>query len=521
MTTRPTIRAANGLVASGHHLATAAGVAALRDGGNAADAAVAAAAVCAVVMPHRTSFGGDVFAQVYDARSREVRVINGSGAAPRSVTRGRFADAYPRYGAILATVPGAIAALADLAELGTLGLDRALQPAIGYAEDGFPVSDLLANGIAEEGERLAHDEEAARIFGPRGRWPRAGEMLQQPELAATLRVIARDGADAFYRGDLGARFAQGIDEIGGAIDRSDLAAHRTDHPEPLAIDYHGLRVFGQPPVSQGHILLEELAIAQGLDLRAQEWGSAELIHLMVETKKLAFADRDAHAGDPAHVEFDARRLLHADFIAGRRRALAAKASDRSEAGGLMTPADTTYLAVVDRDGNAVSLIESVFSAFGAACVVPRTGLLLNNRLTGFSLDARSPNALAPGKRPVHTLNTVMVLDGSMPRFVFGTPGRHAQVQTNFQLAVALIDFGMDVQQAVEEPRWFHESGRALGMERRFPDVVRRALAGRGHEISLLGDWDEITGGAQAIAIEPNGAFAGGADPRREGYAAGY
>src|SRR5204862_6656154 len=247
------------------------------------------------------------------------------------------------------------------------------------------------------------------------------------------RAGARDGADVFYRGDLGERLATAIASIGGAIDRADLAAHRTDRPDPLAIEYRGLRVFGQPPVSQGHILLEELAIVGEVDIRALEWGSADLIHLMVETKKLAFADRDAHAGDPARVEFDARRLLDADFVASRRRAVNAKASERSEAGSLMTPADTTYLAVVDRDGNAVSLIESVFSAFGSATVVPGTGILLNNRLSGFSLDARSPNALAPGKRPVHTPNAVIVLDGSLPRFRYGTPGRHAPAQTHSQV----------------------------------------------------------------------------------------
>ena len=522
MTTRPTVRAANALIASGHHLATAAGLAALRDGGSAADAAVAAAAVCAVVMPHRTAIGGDVFALVYDARTREVTAYNGSGAAPHALDRERFGAAFPDQGAGIATVPGFIAGLADLsAHHGRLGLDRALAPAIAYAEDGFPVSDVLAAATAEEGERLARDDEAARVFGPRGRWPRAGEMLQQPDLAATLRTIARDGADEFYRGELGERFATAIASIGGLIDRADLAAHHTDRPEPLAIDYHGLRVFGQPPVSQGHILLEELAIADGLDLASHERGSAELVHLMVETKKLAFADRDAHAGDPARVDFEARRLLDAGFVASRRRALNAKASERIEAGSFMTPADTTYLAVVDRDGNAVSLIESVFSSFGAACVVPGTGILLNNRLTGFSLDSRSPNAVAPGKRPVHTLNTVIVLDGSTPRFVFGTPGRHAQVQTNFQLAVGLIDFGLDVQRAIEEPRWYHDSGRTLKMERRYPEAVRRALGAKGHDVLLLGDWDEVTGGAQVIAIEPNGAFAGGADPRREGYAAGY
>jgi gamma-glutamyltranspeptidase/glutathione hydrolase len=510
------------LVASGHHLATSAGLAALRDGGNAADAAVAAAAVCAVVMPHRTSIGGDMFALVYDARSRDVTAYNCSGAAPHALEPDSFGTAFPAHGAAVATVPGVLAGFADLiADHGHLGLDRALAPAIGYAESGFPVSDVLARAIAEEGERLARDQEAAQVFVPRGRWPRAGEMLQQPDLAVSLRAIARDGADAFYRGDLGELFATAIASIGGSIDRADLAAHRTDRPEPLAIDYRGLRVFGQPPVSQGHILLEELAISEGLDLRSLEWGGAELIHLMVETKKLAFADRDAHAGDPARVDFDARRLLDAAFVAGRRQALNAKASEHSEAGSLMTPADTTYLAVVDRDGNAVSLIESVFSAFGAAAIVPGTGILLNNRLTGFSLEPRSPNALAPGKRPVHTLNVVIALEGSMPRFVFGTPGRHAQVQTNFQLAVGLIDFGMDVQQAIEEPRWYHDSGRTLKMERRYPEAVRRAVAARGHDVAVLGDWDEITGGAQAIAIEQNGSFAGGADPRREGQAAGY
>ena len=521
MTTRPTVRAANGLVASGHHLATAAGLAALRDGGSAADAAVTAAAVCAVVLPQRTSIGGDLFALVYDARAREVSAYNASGAAPRSLALDRFVAGYPEQGAIVATVPGVIGGWAELlADHGRLGLERALAPAIAYAEDGFPVSDRLAESIADDSERLGRDDEAARIFGPRGRWPRVGELFQQPDLAASLQAIASEGADAFYRGDLAERFVRGVATAGGAIAREDLAAFRVDRPDPLSVEYRGLRVFGQPPVSQGHILLEELAIAEGLGLGGYEWGGADLVHLMVETKKAAFADRDAHAGDPALTGFDAARLLDPEYIAARRRAVTAKAADRVEAGAFAA-ADTTYLAVVDRDGNAVSLIESVFSAFGSACVVPGTGILLNNRLSGFSLDPRSPNALAPGKRPVHTLNTVLALDGSTPRYLFGTPGRHAQVQTNFQLAVALIDHGMDVQRAIEEPRWYHESGRVLQMERRFPEAVRKALAGKGHEVAVVDDWAEVTGGAQAIAIEQNGVFSGGADPRREGYAAGY
>jgi len=482
---------------------------------------VAAAAVCAVVLPQATSAGGDLFALFYDSGAREVSAYNASGAAPRSLALDRFVAGFPEQGAIIATVPGAIAGWAELiADHGRLGLERALAPAIAYAEDGFPVSDSLADAIAEQGDRLARDEEAARVFGPRGRWPGVGELFQQPDLAASLREIATDGAEAFYVGGLAERFVRGVAAAGGALSREDLAGLRVDRPTSLSVEYGGLRVYGQPPVSQGHILLEELAIANGLGLADYEWAGADLVHLMVETKKAAFADRDAHAGDPAFTGFDAARLLDPAYVAARRRAVTGKAADRVDAGAFAA-ADTTYLAVVDRDGNAVSLIESVFSLFGSGCVVPGTGILLNNRLTGFALDPASPNALAPGKRPVHTLNTVIALDGSGPRFVFGTPGRHAQVQTNFQLAVALIDHGMDVQRAVEEPRWYHETGRGLQMERGFPEAVRKALAGKGHEIAVLDDWSEVTGGAQAIAIEQNGVFSGGADPRREGVAAGY
>ncbi len=517
-TTRPTVRSVNGLVATDHHLATAAGLAALRDGGSAVDAAVAAAAVCAVTQPHRTSIGGDLFALVYDAASRTVSAYNGSGAAPASLAIERFRAGFPAAGALNATVPGVIAAWGDLMrDHGRLDLARVLASAIGYAEDGFPVSDGLAGGFVAGGARL--DEEAARVYGPRGRLPHAGEILQQPDLAAVLREVARDGSAAFYRGPLAERIARGIASAGGAIDADDLAAHATDRPVPVTTAYRGLTVYGQPPVSQGHVLLEELAIAETLDMSQLAWGSADLVHHMVEIKKMAFADRDAYSGDPRAVPFDPMRLLSPAFVADRRRAIPARASDRTDPG--LLAADTTYLAVVDRDGNAVSLIESVFSEFGSASVVPGTGVLLNDRLRGFSLDAASPNALAPRKRPVHTLNTVIALDGMALRLVFGTPGRHAQVQTNFQLAVGLVDHGFDVQRAIEEPRWYHEAGRGLRMESRFSEATRRGLAGRGHEVQLLGDWAEVTGGAQAIAVDANGVFSGGADPRREGHAAGY
>jgi gamma-glutamyltranspeptidase/glutathione hydrolase len=521
VTTRPTIRSVSGLVATDNHLATAAGIAVLREGGSAVDAAVAAAAVCTVTQPHRTGIGGDLFALVYDARTRDVQAYNGSGAAPRSLDLGSFPDGFPNGGPRVATIPGVLAAFADLMDdHGTLGLERALAPAIQYAEEGFPVSDGLAEGFVDSGARL--DEECARVFGPRGRFPRAGEILQQTDLAQTLREVVVNGTAAFYGGDLGARIVEALAGMGGHIALDDLAGHATDRPEPIDVTYRGLRVFGQPPVSQGHVLLEELAIAEGLDMKEYPWGSADLVHQMVEIKKMAFADRDAYSGDPRKVHFEAERLFDGPFVAARRRAIPSKASERTDAGALAVLAtDTTYMAIVDRDGNAVSLIESVFSEFGAACMIPGTGIMLNDRLTGFSLDPASPNALAPGKRPIHTLNTVIALEGALPRLVFGTPGRHAQVQTNFQLAVALIDHAMDVQQAIEQPRWYHESGRALKVENRFAEQTRKGLAAKGHELALIGDWAEVTGGAQAIAIDENGVFSGGADPRREGNAAGY
>lgn len=518
MTTRRTVRAGNGIVASGHHLATEAGIAALRSGGNAVDAAVTAAAVLAVVKPMATSIGGDLFALAYEARGGTVRAFNGSGAATQSLDIEMLQGGFPSEGAILATVPGAVAAMgALLADYGRFDLQHALGPAINYAEDGFPVSDLLEADIGSNAARLRRDPECARVFLTAGRIPRAGEILRQPDLARSLRDIAQHGADTFYRGALAQRLSCGIGELGGAISMDDLAMHKTERTTPLALAYHGLTVHGQPPPSQGHVLMEELALAESFQLGQYPQRSAELVNLMVRAKELAFADRDAMSGDPHFVDFDARRLLETEFVAERRVAL--RSREQLPATEPLA-SDTTYLAVVDRDGNAVSLIESVFSQFGCAAVVPGTGVLLNNRLTGFSLDPRSPNALAPGKRPVHTLNTVLVTDEGRPRFVFGTPGSHAQVQTNFQLAVGLVDLRLDVQVAIEEPRWYHEAA-TLHVEARWPERTVRSLAALGHRISMLPEWSDLTGGAQVISIEPTGTLAGGADPRREGTAAGY
>jgi len=303
------------------------------------------------------------------------------------------------------------------------------------------------------------------------------------------------------------------------MSREDLAAHRTERARPLEISYRGRRVLVPPPVSLGFVLLEELAIFDGFSVAGTTWGDTELVHRMVEIKKLAFADRDRDAGDPRRVAFDAGSLLEPKHVAARRALISERAAE-PEAVAHAGATDTTYLAAVDGDGNAVSFIESVFHAFGAATIVPGTGILLNNRLAGFATDPRSPNVVAPGKRPMHTLNPVLVLENDRLRAVFGTPARDAQVQTNFQMAVALLDYGLDVQTAIDHPRWRHDVGRILQLESRFDPHVRDALAARGHKIQVIDAWAEPTGGVQAIVVQPDGTLAGGADPRREGTAAG-
>ncbi len=519
-TTRPTVASREGMVASGHPLATAAALDVLRDGGTAADAAVAAAAVCAVVLPHRTSIGGDLFALAFDHRTGRVDAYNGSGAAPTSVRADLFPGGFPKGGVILATVPGCVAGWEDLlAGHGRFGLDRLLAPAIRIAEDGYRVSAGLADALSRWGAKFSGDPEGARLFLPGGRPLQAGDVLRQPDLAWSLRRIADHGAADFYRGELAERLVNGSSSLGGALTLDDMAQHATEKTQPLSIRYRDLSVLVPPPVSLGFVLLEELAILDGIDLSEREWGDAELVHVMVEAKKVAFADRDRAAGDPRLTGFDARDLLGTRAIAARRSRIGPFAAD-PDAGIEAGATDTTYLAVVDRERNVVSLIESIFNAFGAAAVVPATGIVLNDRLAGFSLDPRSPNALAPRKRPMHTLNPVLVTQNGRPKGAFGTPARDAQVQTNFQIAVGLIDFDMDVQEVIEWPRWRHDTGRRLQLEGRAPVALREALAAKGHEVEMLEDWSTYTGGVQAIWIDDDGGLRGGADPRREGVAAG-
>ena len=523
---RPVVMGTHGLVAAGHPLAAQAGLAVLRRGGNAFDAAFTTAMVLAVVKPDMNGLGGDAFALLYPARERQVVALNASGPAPRSTSLEYFQVnlPQPRGGATVATVPGAVAAwFAMLDRFGTLPASELLQPAIEYAEEGFPTGYFLSGSITRYRADLEKFPNTARTFLPQGHPPQPFEKFYQPWLAHTLRRLAGQGPASFYNGELAQAIIRHCAQAGGFITEYDLAEYRPEWKTPLQTTYQNYTVYGQPPVSQGHVLLEALNILANDNLRAQGRDHPDTQHLLVEATRLAFADRYGLAGDPAFVDWPLDKILAQKHTMGLRQSI------KMEQAGLdpvpfsgSRGGETTYFAVTDRDGNCVSFIQSLFHAFGSGEMLGETGLLLNDRMVGFSLDPASPNCLAPGKRPVHTLNACLIMKDDRPYAALGTPGSDGQVQTNLQLISNLLDHTMPVQAAIEAPRWRRSPEGELSIEDRFNPATLAELKRRGHHLKSVGGWSDKMGGAQAIVIHPaSGVFMGGADPRREGYVAGW
>ncbi len=527
--TRPTALGTNGVVASPHYLASQSGLRALQDGGSAVDAAVAANAVLQVVYPHQCSPGGDLFLIVHDPREGRPVALNGSGRAPARATaadlRARGLVEMPLRGPLTVTVPGVVDAWHEaLARYGRLGLERLLAPAIAYAEQGFPVVPRLAAAIGENAGALRVSPAAAAVLLPGGRVPRAGQLLRNPDLAATYRAIAREGRDAFYKEAIAERIASAVGAAGGLLAGEDLAAHGSDWVEPLVTSYRGHEVYECPPNSQGLAALIALNVAEGFDLAALPPRGAEWQHLLVEATGLALAERDAYLTDPDAMAVDPGALLSKEHAEGLRARIGRRA------GPLPPPenpasGDTVYLCAVDRDGQCASLIQSLYYAFGSGLMVPGTGVLLQNRGAYFSLRDDHPNVLAPRKRTLHTLMPALMLRDGRPALVFGAMGGDGQAQTHLQLVANIVDAGLDVQEAIDAPRWVSRTGitehgpAPLLMESRFAPPLREDLAGRGHEVVPLGPWEQLMGHAQAIALRPDGVLAGGADPRGDGIAA--
>lgn len=524
------VQGPNGAVTSGHELATAAGIAVLRNGGNAMDAAITAAAVLSVARPHMNGLGGDMFLLYYEAASQRVFCLNasgwsGSGATPERV-RAVVGDtgAMPALGALTVTVPGAVRGwAAALERFGTLSWTAALVPAVQLAQSGLPVSRRLAADIAAQRAKLAADAEAARIYLPGGRPPRARSVLHQEDLAATLTRLQANGPDELYTGETARAIAHAMERMGGFLRAGDLAAYQPTWVEPIATTYHGLTVMTAPPNSQGIMLLELLRLLEPFDLQSMGHNSPDYLHTLAEAIRLAARDRDTSVADPAAMRTTVTRLLDPDRLAG----LSAMIDPTGQAPAAPVPdyadaPNTVYVTAVDAQGNAASLIQSLFHSFGSGIVVPSTGVVLHNRGALFTLDRSHPNVLAPRKRPYHTLTPALTLRDGRPWLLLGTPGGDGQTHTLVQVLHNVLLFGMTPQAAIDAPRLRRYSGVRLALEDRVPAAVRAALESRGYAVMTREGWTAEFGGAQAVLIDPEtGQKRAGADRRREGFADAY
>ncbi|MBM3788910.1 MAG: gamma-glutamyltransferase family protein, partial [Acidobacteria bacterium] len=397
-------------------------------------------------------------------------------------------------------------------------LAQVLEPAIDYAENGFPVSEIIAGQWAEQARKLSRHEWAARTFLVNGRAPRHGEMFANKNLAATFRTLAKEGRRALYEGEIARKIVEAVGAGGGVLSLRDLAEHGSNWVKPISVNYRGHDVYELPPNGQGIAALLMLNILEGIDLRRLGHNSAGYLHYLVEAKKLAFADRDRYVADPEFIRIPVERLLAENYAAERRKLISLDEARPDYPPGTVEGGDTIYLAVVDRDHNAVSLINSIYSAFGSGIVAGNTGICLQNRGAGFRLDADSWNRVEPRKRPLHTIIPGMVLRDGRPYFVFGVMGGDNQPQAHVQVFLNLVEFGMNVQEAGEAARFRHTGGE-LGLESGVGPDVRRLLVLRGHKVVTMVD---AYGGYQGILIDPqSGVLMGGSDPRKDGCAMGW
>ena len=525
-THRSNVSCRNGAIAASQPLAVAAGLETLRRGGTAIDAAITVSAVLSVIEPGASHLGGDAFVITHDAGSKRQSAFNGSGEAPNGATSDQFKSKIDHHGYRSATVPGLVSTWFEIHGAGgNLSMQEILQPAIEYANTGFPVTSGFVKRIAHHLKQVPDTKLFKSLNFPNNL--RAGDLLIQTELGRSLEAIAADGRGAFYEGEIAESL---IKSSNGWFDASDLARHRTRVIPPLKVSYRGVDVHGQPPPSQGMILMEELLLAEGFSL--SELSQAERIHMMVEAKKIAFQDRYEMLGDPEFIDINLERLFEASSIASRRAKIDMAKANIDTVTYNQEGSDTTYFLTADRDGNAVSWIQSVFHGFGASWVIPGTGIIMNNRLTGFSLDPKSPNFIAPGKRPAHTLNAWIATrpDGSLAH-VGGTPGANIQVQTNFQLITNAIDLSLSPQENAEAPRWQHLNGPStsdaeenfnglLQIENRIPSTVIDELKKLGHDVQELPPFGHGSS-VQLLETTESGSFILGSDPRSEGHAAGF
>jgi len=520
---RSTVYAPRGAVGTSQPLATGAALRILESGGNAFDAAVAAAAVLNVTEPYMTGIGGDMFAIAWSAREGRLVGLDASGragsrASPEALLA-EGADGVPYQGPRSITVPGALSGWDALLETyGTLTLAEALEPAIRIAEEGFPVTPIIARDWQNTADLLRRNTAASATFLSDGEAPRAGQWFRNPDLARTFRRIAANGAGELYGGELGREIVAGLDSLGGWVTLDDLRAQHVRWVEPLSMDYKGYTLWELPPAGQGVAALQMLEMLEGFDLKGMGHNSARYLHTLIEAKKLAYADLAGHVADPDFMEVTPTQLLDPGYLRGRAGLIdPARAADRPAPGSFSTDSETIYLSVADAQGNMVSFICSIFEYFGSGVVIPGTGFALQNRGAGFTLEVGHPNRLAPGKRPFHTIIPAFVTRDGRPWLSYGVMGGAMQPQGHVQVLLNLLEFGMDLQEAVDAPRFRHYSGTSVAIEALSSDVAEK-LRSMGH--TLRDPAGVSFGGAQAVMRLPRG-WAAASDPRKDGMAAGY
>ncbi len=525
--TRSMVVSRNGIVAAESPLAAQAGVRILERGGNAVDAAIATNAMMGVVQPMMNGIGGDLFVIVYDAKANKLYGLNASGWAPKGLTieyleRLGLRD-MPQKGVNSVTVPGVVDGWHKLAEkFGRKKLGEDLAAAIRTARDGFPIPEWTAAYWAAEVDLLRGDEEGGRVFLPGDRAPRVGEVFRNADLAASLEQIAQHGRDAFYKGEISKKILEAMKRHNGTMTPQDLAEYSSEWVEPISTTYRDWTVYEMPPNGQGLAALEMLNIMETFPLGQTGFGSAKTLHAMIEAKKLAFTDLAKYIGDPRGQKLPVARLLSKEWAAQRAKLINEDhANCEASAGEVPSGKDTTYLSVVDREGNMVSLIQSNYSAFGSGIVAPGTGFVLHNRGGLFSLDPASPNALAGHKRPRHTIIPGFAQKGDV-RMAFGIMGGWNQSQAHAQFIANIADFKMNIQAAMEAPRFtkYTFSGCDVMMENRFSGNARNELSAKGHKIEVLGTFSSRVGGGQAVLRDfATGVNYGASDPRKDGQAA--
>ncbi|MFP3896699.1 MAG: gamma-glutamyltransferase [Anaerolineales bacterium] len=523
---RSVVMGFGGAVATSQPLAAQAGLRMLLEGGNAVDAAVATAATLNVVEPMSTGMGGDAFVLVYWAKDRRVYALNASGRAPYAATLEAFdrrgLDSIPLRGMLPVTVPGAAAGWVDVLErFGTFGLDTVLKPAIAYAEEGFPVSERIAGSWKDAEEMLRDTPEAGSTFLMDGKAPRAGQRFCNPDLAKSLRLLAGDGSDAFYRGPIAEAIVATSEKYDGLLTAQDLADHTSTWVDPISTLYHGYRVHECPPNGQGIAALMALNILNAYDMDDLEYASADAFHLKMEAIKLAMTDAGRYVADPEMADVPVEGLLSSQYAEIRRDLIREDRAVQEPWPGIPpTNPDTVYLCAADAEGNAVSFINSLYMGFGSGIVAGGTGIALQNRGNLFELDPEHLNCIAPHKRPYHTIIPCMVTKDDDLAICFGVMGGFMQPQGHVQVLNNMVCHGMDPQRALDAPRFNFQGGSCFLIEPSLPDEVYEGLQGRGHKLQK--GWQGNFGGGQVIRVDPqSGALLAGSEPRKDGCAVAF